>query len=148
MKKKWTVFILIIIAVGIGFYFLLAQPKLDANVAGTTKSKKSIVITLDNDGFRDVHIKNVYVNDNQKPDIAKLQGHGKGFVISDTFDEKDYHFFDYRTTPIPPLKKNKDGLDSIDSGYALSLHHKTVVHSVNITYTYLGKTFYQALTID
>jgi uncharacterized membrane protein len=146
--KKWKIATFVVIIVGIGLYFTLAQPKLDANVAGTTKTKQSVVVTLDNDGFQDIHIQQVYVNDNQKPEIAKLQGNGKGFVISDTFDEKEFYFYDYRNTPIPPLKKGKDNTKFIDKGYALSLHNKTVIHSINITYTYLGKTFHRALTIN
>lgn len=148
MKKKWMISLIAIVIAGICVYFALVQPKLDADLAATTGHKKSVVIDLDNGGFHDIKLQKVVVNGKTKPDIAKLQGDGDNIVISDTFDEKGVNFFDYKTTPIPPTKYEKDGTKSIDTGYYLSLHDKSEIQSVDITYTYLGKTFHSGLTIN
>ncbi|MED3908745.1 hypothetical protein P4597_06045 [Peribacillus simplex] len=149
MKKIGVLFGVIVI-IGIALYFILAQPKLEADLLGTGEDKKVILVTLENTGFRDIQLLDIHVNGTEKPDIVKLQVNktGKGFTITDTFDDPGYEFMDYDSIAIEPEKVVNKNKEEIVSVYALTIKHSVEVHSLTVSYKYLGKEFEEIARID
>lgn len=148
--KKMGFLFGIIVIIGIALYLVLAQPNLEANLLGTGEDKKVILVTLENTGFRDIQLLDIHVNGTQKPNKVKLQVNktGKGFAITDTFDNPGYEFIDYDSIAIEPEKVVNKNKEEIVSVYALSIKHSVEVHSISVRYKYLGKEFEEIAKID
>ncbi|MFJ7684583.1 hypothetical protein [Peribacillus butanolivorans] len=146
--KRTGIFMGLIVIIGVVLYFVLAQPKLEANLLGTGLEQKVVVITLGNDGFQDIELLDIRINGAEKPEIAKVQvdESGKGFVLSDTFMDEGYIFKDYDTVKIETGTAIKD-VES-QSKYGLSVKDDVEINSVTILYKYLGIEFEENVQIN
>ncbi|MFF2288955.1 hypothetical protein [Peribacillus butanolivorans] len=145
--KRTGIFMGLIVIIGVVLYFVLAQPKLEANLLGTGLEQKVVVITLGNDGFQDIELLDIRINGAEKPEIAKVQvdESGKGFVVSETFTDEGYIFKDYDTVKIETGTAIKD----VElSKYGLSVKDDVEINSVTILYKYLGKEFEENVQIN
>ncbi|XGZ09565.1 hypothetical protein ACDZ29_25525 [Peribacillus sp. RS7] len=146
--KKLGLLIGVIIIIGIVFYFILVQPKLEAILLGTGLDQKVAVITLGNNGYQDIELLDIRINGTDEPELAKIQVSetGKGFVISDTFAEEDYNFKEYNSVKIETGTGTKDV--EYHSRYGLSIKSDVEIYSVTIIYKYLGKVFEENVSIN
>ena len=69
-------------------------------------------------------------------------------LLTDTFDDPGYEFMDYDSIAIEPEKVVNKNKEEIVSVYALTIKHSVEVHSLTVSYKYLGKEFEEIARID
>lgn len=148
IKTFFFIGLCLILVMSILFYIVIQKPKFEANLLGTGDNSKVVLITLDNKGYKTIKLEDVTVNNDQQPDFVKAQINNakKGFVITDTFTDEGYVFKNIDNLNI---KKNTTKQElKYDSLYGLSIKHHEKIESVNITYTYFGKSYVTSIIID
>ncbi|MFZ3579154.1 hypothetical protein ACOI1D_14575, partial [Virgibacillus sp. DJP39] len=74
MRKIIQISILIFVVISIGlFSFIKSNPPLMSGTIGSSGDKQVIVISIGNEGFSDVEIKDVLINNNEEPLDKKIQ---------------------------------------------------------------------------
>lgn len=161
MKKTlWTaVFGTIVSAAGL-FAFLQLNPPLADGMVGSSADYHSVVVQIGNDGFREMEITNVFINDHEQPDEQYIQRSNsfQGFVISDNYEEENaaYGVNEVGEVAILPDTSPSTQLEKVNNGtateedeiYGVTLKHDEPIQSVQLEYRYLGMSFEEEFSID
>ncbi|WP_217896397.1 DUF6366 family protein [Oceanobacillus rekensis] len=151
---KGTGILILVIIVG-GVYFLLKfNPPLEIGTIASSGDNKSVVIGIGNNGFREVQILDVSVNNNEKPLETNLQVSNalQGFTISDDYNSEEAKKYGFTnidevaiktgTSPSSNYEKLDDGTASKDDEiYGVSVIHNEEINNVHIKYSHFGMTF-------
>lgn len=129
-------------------------------IIGSSGDKQAVVISIGNEGFSDVVINDVLINNNEEPLDKKIQLSNplKGFIVAVDFDgDKAQEFgitniedviIEPNTSPSLQLEKvNKGTATEDDKSYGLSIISSKEIHEVIINYSYLGLSFEKNVSI-
>lgn len=160
---SWKAFGLLILVIIIGgTYFLLKfNPPLEFGAEYTIEDKKSVVVSVGNNGFRDVEILNVSVNNNETPLETKLQVSNplKGFIIKDNYNSeevKEYGFTNINEVAIKSGTSPSITYENQDEGFALkddeiygiSVIHNEVIYNIHLEYRHFGMTYNDTIYLN
>jgi len=160
---NWKVFGILILVIIIGGVYLLLRfnPPLEFGAEYTTEDNKSAVVGVGNNGFREVEILNVSVNNNENPLETKLQVSNplKGFIITDNYNSeeaKEYGFTNINevalktgTSPSTTYEKQDEGIASKDDEiYGISVIHNEAIYNIHIEYSHFGMTFNDTIYLN
>jgi len=147
--------ILILLLIIVGAYFSLKfNPPLVIGTLASSEDNKSVVIGIGNNGFREVKILDVSVNDNDKPLETRLQVSNalQGFILTDDYNSEEAAGYGFTnidevaiktgTSPSSNYEKLDDGTASKDDKiYGVSVIHNEEINNVHIKYSHFGMTF-------
>lgn len=142
-------------------YFKYSTP-LVAIPSGYSTDKQVLLVEVGNKNiFGEIEIKDVLINNNNKPSEVKIQVSNpyKGFIITDNFssdEENTYTFKDLNEVKLEPKTDPQKQLDKVNDGtatkddqlYAITLGHQESIDKVIINYNYLGITFNKTVLIN
>lgn len=144
---KFTGIVFLVIIIG-GVYFLLKfNPPLEIGTIASSEDNKSVVIGINNNGFCDVKILDVSVNNNEKSLETKLQVSNalQGFILTDDFkseEAKAYGFTNIKEVVIKAgTSSNEETSSKDDEIYGVSVIYKEEINNVYIEYSHFGMTF-------
>ncbi|WP_396953846.1 DUF6366 family protein [Niallia sp. MER 6] len=85
LNWKVTGMLILVIIIGAIYFLLKFNPPLEIGTIASNEDNKSVVVGIANNGFRDVKILDVSVNNNEKPLETKLQVSNslQGFVLTE-----------------------------------------------------------------
>jgi hypothetical protein len=160
IKKIIMISVLCIAIILIGLFSLIKfNPPMVSGTLATSGDKNSVVVEIGNKGISNVKIKDVLINNNKEPLEQKMQVSNplKGFIISDTFDDKTKEYgitniedaeIQPNTSPLTQLEKVNNGTATEnDKSYGLSVIYNSAIERVIIKYSYLGLTFEKTVLI-
>ncbi|RLL48549.1 hypothetical protein D8M04_04170 [Oceanobacillus piezotolerans] len=140
--------------IGGGYFLLKFNPPLEIGTIASSDDNKSVVIGIGNNGFREVKILSVSINNNEKPLKTSLQVSNalQGFTITDDYNSEEAKKYGFTnidevviktgTSPSSNFEKLDDGTASKDDEiYGISVTHNEAINSINIEYSYFGMTF-------
>lgn len=139
--------ILILILIINAYLILRLNPPLEIGTIAITEDKKSVVVGIGNNGFREVQILDVSVNNNVKPLETKLQVSNsiQGFILTDDYKSEEsekYGFTNIDKAAIKAETLSDDETDSKDDEiYGVSVIHNKEINNIHIEYSYFGMTF-------
>ncbi|MGE7625532.1 hypothetical protein ACQKMD_21885 [Viridibacillus sp. NPDC096237] len=152
-KKHWVTVLILALAFGGVYFFVLFNPPLEIGTLGTAVGKKSVVIGIGNKGFCEVKIVEVSVN-NEKPSNTKVQVSNalQGFIITDDYNNNESKKYGFKniedvsikadTSPAATYKKLDEGTASKkDEIYGISVFHNEAINQIIIKYSYFGIPF-------
>lgn len=162
MKKKiWFFVLFVVIIFGSVYFFKKFNPPLEVGTIAWTEDNKSAIVGIGNNGFRDLEILDVSVNNNEKPLETKLQASNslQGFILIDDYESeeaKEYGFTNIYnvaiktgTSPFANYEKLDDGTASNDDEiYGVSVIHNEEINNVHIEYKYFGMTFSETVNLS
>ncbi|MBM7603943.1 hypothetical protein JOC75_001916 [Metabacillus crassostreae] len=151
---RGTGILILLIVVG-GIYLLLKfNPPLEIGTIASSEDNKSVVIGIGNNGFREVQILDVSVNNNEKPLETRLQVSNalQGFIITDDYKSekgKKFGFTDIDEIAIKTGTLPSSNYEELDNGaaskddeiYGVSVIHNEEINNVHIEYSHFGMTF-------
>ena len=147
--------ILILLLIIMGVYFLLkSNPPLETGMVAISENNKSVVIGIGNNGFSEMQILDISVNNDEKPFTAKLQVSNalQGFVLTDDYkseEAKKYRFINVGEVVIKPGGLSYDEvLSKDDEIYGVSVIHEQEIFNVHIEYKHFGMTFTKTLYVS
>ncbi len=160
MKKTIliSVFILVVISIGI-FSYIKFNPPLVSGTIASSGDIKFVVISIGNKGFSNIKINDVKVNNNEEPQDKKIQLSNplKGFIVADDFngEAREYGITNIKDVLIEPNTSPSSQLDKVNNGtateddesYGLSVIHNKAVNMVTIKYSYLGLSLEKHVSI-
>ncbi|WP_342744411.1 DUF6366 family protein [Oceanobacillus rekensis] len=151
--KGTGLLILVLIIAGV-FFLLKFNPPLEIGTIASSEDNKSVVIGIGNNGFREVKIVDVSVNNNEKPLETRLQVSNalQGFTITDDYNSEEAKKYGFTnideiviktgTSPSSNYEKLDDGTASRDDEiYGISVIHNEEINNVHIEYSHFGTTF-------
>lgn len=143
MRKTMTIIILGCLVLS-GIYFYVFRPPLEATPFASSLDKKVVVVPIGNKGFRNIEVTEVFVNQIEKPEIAKVQLYdpSKGYIIPETFNEEGFQFENIGV--IEP----GGSINEEHSKYGLSIKNTNEIFTVHIRYKYLGKKFEEVVKVN
>jgi hypothetical protein len=158
---KVTGALILVLIIGGGYFWLKFNPPLEVGTLASGEDKKSVVIGIGNNGFREVEILAVSVNNNEQPLETKIQVSNvlQGFIITDEYDSeeaKKYNFTNIDdvtiktgTSPFYNYEKLEDGTASKkDVIYGISLIHNEEINNVHIEYSHFGMKFNETVYLN
>ncbi|MDE5054643.1 DUF6366 family protein [Niallia taxi] len=147
LNWKFTGMVILVIII-FGVYFLLKfNPPLKIDTIASNEDNKSVVVGIDNNGFRDVKILDVSVNNNEKPIETKLQVSNslQGFVLTDDFQSEEAKAYGFTNIEDVVIKagtsKDDETVSKDDEIYGVSVIYNEEINNVYIEYSHLGMTF-------
>ncbi|RKQ18398.1 hypothetical protein [Ureibacillus endophyticus] len=159
MKKVYFAILLLFIFGG-GLAFIKFNPPIEIGTLGYSEDNKSVVVGIGNNGFRNLKIVEVVVNQHEKASDVKIQKSNalQGFIVTDDFrnvEAKEYVFTDMKqvsiksgTSPSANFEKLDEGMASEnDEIYGISVIHPNAIHTVHIKYKYFGMSFNETVEI-
>ena len=146
---NWKVTGILIFGVIIGgVYFLLKiNPPLEIGTLASNEDNKSVVVGIGNNGFRDVKILDVSVNNNEKPLETKLQVSNslQGFVLTDDYKSEEAKAYGFTNIDEVVIKAgtslDDETVSKDDEIYGVSIISNEEINNVNIEYSHFGMTF-------
>ncbi|WP_222928573.1 DUF6366 family protein [Oceanobacillus piezotolerans] len=151
---KGTGILILVLMIGGGYFLLKFNPPLEIGTIASSDDNKSVVIGIGNNGFREVKILSVSINNNEKPLKTSLQVSNalQGFTITDDYNSEEAKKYGFTnidevviktgTSPSSNFEKLDDGTASKDDEiYGISVTHNEAINSINIEYSYFGMTF-------
>lgn len=159
MRKITFISVLIFAILSIGlFIYIKSNPPLISGTIGTSGDKHTVVVVIGNKGFSGIKITKVLINNNELALDKKIQINNplKGFIISDSFEEKEYNMKKIddvnilpNTSPSTQLEKVNNGTASEnDKSYGLTVINNKPINEVIIHYNYLGLNFEKSISIN
>lgn len=159
MRKITFISVLIFAILSIGlFIYIKSNPPLISGTIGTSGDKHTVVVVIGNKGFSGIKITKVLINNNELALDKKIQINNplKGFIISDSFEEKEYNMKKIddvnilpNTSPSTQLEKVNNGTASEnDKSYGLTVLNNKPINEVIIHYNYLGLNFEKSISIN
>ncbi|MGM7636322.1 DUF6366 family protein [Bacillus sp. Hm123] len=146
--------LILLIIIGGTYLSLKFNPPLEIGTIASSEDHKSVVVGIGNNGFREIKILDISVNNNEKPLKTRLQVSNalQGFIITDDYngeEAKKYGFINIDeisiktgTSPSFNYEKLDDGTASKDDKiYGVSVIHNEEINNVHIQYTHFGMTF-------
>ncbi|WOD65853.1 DUF6366 family protein (plasmid) [Niallia taxi] len=147
LNWKFTGMVILVIII-FGVYFLLKfNPPLEIDTIASNEDNKSVVVGIDNNGFRDVKILDVSVNNNEKPIETKLQVSNslQGFVLTDDFQSEEAKAYGFTNIEDVVIKagtsKDDETVSKDDEIYGVSVIYNEEINNVYIEYSHFGMTF-------
>ena len=147
LNWKFTGMVILVIII-FGVYFLLKfNPPLKIDTIASNEDNKSVVVGIDNNGFRDVKILDVSVNNNEKPIETKLQVSNslQGFVLTDDFQSEEAKAYGFTNIEDVVIKagtsKDDETVSKDDEIYGVSVIYNEEINNVYIEYSHFGMTF-------
>ena len=149
LNWKVTGILFLVLIIG-GIYFLLKfNPPLEIGTIASNEDNKSVVIGIGNNGFREVQILDVSVNNNEEPLETRLQVSNalQGFIITDDYNSEEAKKYGFTNIDAVAVKtgtseKLEDGTASKnDEIYGISVIHNEEINNVYIEYRHFGMTF-------
>ena len=151
---KGTGILILVIIIG-GVYFLLRfNPPLEIGTVASSEGNKSVVIGIGNNGFREVKILDVSVNNSENPLETRLQVSNalQGFIITEDYNSEEVKKYGFNnvdevaiktgTSPSSNYEKLDDKTASKDDEiYGISVIHNEEINNVHIEYSHFGMTF-------
>ncbi|WP_096202949.1 hypothetical protein [Bacillus sp. FJAT-45350] len=161
MRKIILISVLIFAVISIGlFSFIKSNPPLMSGTIGSSGDKQAVVISIGNEGFSDVEINDVLINNNEEPLDKKIQLSNplKGFIVAVDFDGEAREYgitniedviIEPNTAPLSQLEKVNNGTATEeDKSYGLSIINDKEINKVIINYRYLGLSFEKSVPIQ
>jgi hypothetical protein len=158
MKKILMLAVVSIVVISAGFFaFIKTNPPLASGSLSASGDYHTVVAVVGNDGWSDVKITSVSVNNNEQPQKQKMQVSNPhlGFVITDTFDKEteEYGIQNVEDVTILPGTEPSAQLEKLNNGtateddesYGLTVVHNKPVQTVELTYRYLGFSFEKSI---
>lgn len=147
LNWKVTGILIFVVIIG-GVYFLLKiNPPLEIGTLASNEDNKSVVVGIGNNGFRDVKILDVSVNNNEKPLETKLQVSNslQGFVLTDDYKSEEAKAYGFTNIDEVAIKAgtslDDETVSKDDEIYGVSIISNEEINNVNIEYSYFGMTF-------
>jgi len=147
LNWKFTGMVILVIII-CGVYFLLKfNPPMEIDTIASNEDNKSVVVGIDNNGFRDVKILDVSVNNNEKPIETKLQVSNslQGFVLTDDFQSEEAKAYGFTNIEDVVIKagtsKDDETVSKDDEIYGVSVIYNEEINNVYIEYSHFGMTF-------
>ncbi|MEI2406026.1 DUF6366 family protein, partial [Niallia taxi] len=138
LNWKFTGMVILVIII-FGVYFLLKfNPPLEIDTIASNEDNKSVVVGIDNNGFRDVKILDVSVNNNEKPIETKLQVSNslQGFVLTDDFQSEEAKAYGFTNIEDVVIKagtsKDDETVSKDDEIYGVSVIYNEEINNVYI----------------
>lgn len=152
MKKVLLFIVLLAIAISAGAVYVLANPPLVGGAVYSTPDKKTVLVSVGNDGLKGVIFDKVSVNGGLEPLTTAVQISNalKGFFISPEFEDIDAPFeFEMKgldettiprdTNPVDVyLKQDTEPATSENKIYGIGVTYEQEVREVTIHYRYFG----------
>ncbi|UPO91021.1 hypothetical protein [Niallia sp. Man26] len=113
----------------------------------SNEDNNSVVVGIGNNGFRDVKILDVSVNNNEKPLETKLQVSNslQGFVLTDDYKSEEAKAYGFTNIDEVAIKAgtslDDETVSKDDEIYGVSIISNEEINNVNIEYSYFGMTF-------
>ena len=162
MKRKlWISLLLLLLIIGGGYFVIKVNPPLEIGTLASSENNKSIVVGVGNLGFHEIKIEDVSINNNEKPLRTRIQVSNaiQGFIITDDDTHEDAKEFKFMnpdeiaiktgTSPTSYFEKLDKGTASKDDEiYGVSVFHDEEVSKVQISYSYLGISFNETVTLN
>ena len=151
---KVTGILFLVIIIGGVYFSLKFNPPLEIGTVAWTEDNKSVVIGIGNNGFREVQILDVSVNNNENPFESKLQVSNslQGFVLTDDYSSEEvngYAFVNIDEVVIEPgILSDDEAVSEDDEIYGISVIHNEVINNVHIEYKHFGMKFNETLYIN
>lgn len=147
LNWKVTGILILVIIIG-GVYFLMKfNPPLEIGTIASSEDNKSVVVGIGNNGFRDVKILDVSVNNNEKPLETKLQVSNslQGFVLTDDYKSEEAKAYGFTNIDEVVIKagtsSNDETASKDDEIYGVSVIHNEEINNMYIEYSHFGMTF-------
>uniref|UniRef100_UPI003F492658 DUF6366 family protein n=1 Tax=Niallia taxi TaxID=2499688 RepID=UPI003F492658 len=147
LNWKVTGILIFVVIIG-GVYFLLKiNPPLEIGTLASNEDNNSVVVGIGNNGFRDVKILDVSVNNNEKPLETKLQVSNslQGFVLTDDYKSEEAKAYGFTNIDEVAIKAgtslDDETVSKDDEIYGVSIISNEEINNVNIEYSYFGMTF-------
>ncbi|KAB2328657.1 hypothetical protein F7731_24680 [Cytobacillus depressus] len=147
LSWKGTGILILVLIIGGAYLLLRFNPPLEIGTIASTEDKKSVVVGIGNNGFREVKILDVSVNNNETPLETKLQvsNSSQGFILTDNYkseDAKKHGFTNIVEVAIKAGTLSDDETNSKDDEiYGVSVIHNKEINNIHIEYSYFGMTF-------
>lgn len=158
LNWKVTGILILVLIIGSVYFLLKFNPPLEIGTIASNEDNKSVVISIGNNGFREVQILNVSVNNNEEPLETKIQVSNalQGFNITDDYNSEEAKKYGFTnidavavktgTSPSSNYEKLDDGTASKDDEiYGISVIHNQEINNVHIEYRHFGMTFNDAV---
>ena len=150
--KKGIIGLVIVFIIAIVWVRL--NPPLQYGTVSGNEQGTIFVVGLGNNGFTNVDLTEINVNNGEHPEEAKVQINNpdQGFVITDDFSAPEvaaYQFVDVadvsiaKGTDIGELyeRQDNDDVQADEKIYGLTISHEQPIHSGIIHYRYLGMPY-------
>jgi len=150
----------IILAIVACIVWLRLNPPLEHSSIARSANSTSIVISLDNKGFGDVKITEVFINNGDIPTEVNMQfNHANtGFIITDDFSSQDaqnYNFVELEDISIKKgtiskdiyARQDKNQVRDDDMIYGLTILNEQPIQNVIIHYQYLSMLYQTEISI-
>ena len=147
--------------VGGTLIFLKSKPPLETTTVSSDQNQHSVIIGFGNNGWGDIQLTDVAVNNYEEPMKSKIQMSNpmQGFIITDDFESEEaqpYRFTDINeatiktgTSPTATLEKQNNGSASEnDETYGLTITHDEAIQTVHIQYSYFGIILFEEVEIS
>jgi hypothetical protein len=160
LNKKIVIAVLIVIVSSAGlFAFVKTNPPLETGSIAASSDYHTVVAAVGSEGWSGVEITGVSINGRDEPEEQKMQVSNPhlGFIITDTFDEAaeygireiDEVTIEPDTAPSTQLEKLNEGTATEDDkSYGLTVVNDEPVHTLELTYRYLGLTFEETIQVN
>ncbi|ERN51509.1 hypothetical protein A33I_20275 [Alkalihalophilus marmarensis DSM 21297] len=127
-----------------GYFLLKFSQPLELDDIASSEDNKSVIIGIGNNGFRDVVIIDISVNNNEKPLETRLQDSDelKGFIITDDFNADEAIKYSFSNIDVVVIKLRDDKI------YGVSVIHNEKINNVHIEYSHFGMTYNDTVYIN
>ena len=157
LKKKIMITAVLIILLGLGLTFIFFLNSKPLQISGyseySNSEDKKIYIELDNNGWFDIHLKEVLVN-NKKPSEIKLVISYTGQMVSAGIEGDPLtKSINIGAAPIHPKLTVEEVEEAIKTkttpiDYGIGINNEEVIENIMIKYKYLGFTFQKEFNLD
>jgi hypothetical protein len=162
MKKRLITAVLLSVAVVVGgiYYWVIENPPIEIGMIGQNEDGTSVLVEVTNHGFREVKVVSVTVNNDDAPEMVKMQVSNllKGYVMIDDIGDQlpiEVSLQNIEDVFIKAGPTNAEQLESLDAGtatkedtiYAVNVFHDERVRQVMIEYQYFGMTLIETVEI-
>ncbi len=157
LKKKIMIAVVLIVLLGLGLTFIFFLNSKPLEVGGYTEyynlKDEKIYIELDNQGWFDIHLKEVLIN-NKKPSDVKLVISYTGQLVSAGIEDDPLtKSVNIDSAPIHPKLAVEEVTEAIKTqttpiNYGIGINNEEEIESIIIKYKYLGFTFKKEFNLD
>ena len=154
LSWKATGILVLVLIIGGAYLLFKFNPPLEIGTVAWTEDYKSVVVGIGNNGFRDVKILDVLVNNNEEPLVTKLQVSDslQGFILTDDYNSEEAKRYDFINIDDEVIKSgvlsDDETLSKDDEIYGISVIHDQEINNIHIKYKHFGMKFSEILYIN
>lgn len=160
MRKKYILIAILTLGMLTSLFIVIKlNPPLEVGTLASSKDGSLIVIGVGNSGLQGIQIKEVLVNNEELPSIAKIQHSNpmQGFTIADEMLQENALNFkklsdvtiQTKTSPTVMFNNMDNGTASEnDEIYGITAKHTDKIHKIQFTYHYFGIPFKETISTD